>query len=241
MRKPHPGILLLVAALVAPMSARADDSSGTSRRLETDTVIPHAIRNDVEPLGFALGLGTLGFTFAGVGVHVRHSVATLEASEALSLAGPDVLLLRTSRIHSVVAVFSAVRAVPITASLIGLGTAEDDLGRLRSLGLPYVVLGIYDLLGAGISGTNAIRLLEDRRADHRAWTPVADQVADESIEAGGAWAGGMLAIGTIELIVGGLALHGSLRLEAIRKFRGLSAVEVRLVPAPGGALLVGRF
>lgn len=230
MRKLAPGILL-VSALLATPPAWADEPMDQNP-------IPEAIRDDVKPLGFGLGLGTLAFSFAGVPVHVAHSIATIDASTTVTQAGPDVVLFRTGQIHRVSAALAAVRALPITASLIGLGLASDDTGLLHSLGLPYLVLGAYDVISAGISGVNAIRLYEDRTAATTGWTGPARIVADASIEAGGAWGGGMLAVGTIELIVGGLALHGAHRLEAQS---GPMAISVLLLPAPGGALLVGRF
>ena len=230
-----PGILLACLILL-PSVGRAE-----AEPISDSPVIPETIRDDVRPLGFGMGLGSLAFSFGGVGVHVTHSLATAGVADTLSIAGPDVLLTRTSRTHRLVAVMSVVRVAPLAASLIGLGTARDDLDLLRSLGLPYVVLGIYDLLAAGISGTSAIRLYNDRRASTSGWTSAADDVADASIEAGGAWAGGMLAIGTIELIVGGLALHGSIRTEALRTLDARLGLQVRLLPAPGGAVLVGRF
>ncbi len=231
-----PWIFLLVATLIAP-AARADDGDEPPAEEEPPyNPIPEPIRDDMRPLGFGLGFGTLAFSFAGVPVHVVHAVSTIDASTTISRAGPEVILLRTGRIHRVSAALAAVRAVPVAASLIGLGAAENDLEILRSLGLPYLVLGAYDLISAGVSGVNAIRLFEDRDESSRGWTSEANAAADASIEAGGAWAGGMLAVGTIELIVGGLALHGAHRMEASDH-----RLSVRLLPAPGGAVLVGRF
>ncbi|GEM_PF-2621217 len=235
MRSPAPWILFLSTLLVVP-AAWADEGESDAPEEPPYNPIPEPIRDDMKPLGFGLGFGSLGFSFLGAPVHIVHSIRTVDAATRISVAGPELILLRTGRIHRVSAALAIVRSVPIAASIIGLGAAQDDAEILHALGLPYLVLGAYDLVSAGVSGINAIRLLEDRDADSRGWTPEANDVADASIEAGGAWAGGMVAVGTIELIVGGLALHGAHRMEASD-----GRVSVRLLPAPGGALLVGRF
>ena len=230
------GMSLVFLTLSTPAARAEDEATPPPGPSEEATVVPEALRGHMKPLGFGLGFGSLGFSFAGVGVHTFHSFATMNAAADLPAGSAASLLERTGRIHRLSVVLSAVRAVPIAVSLIETAGARDDVDRLRALGVPYLILGVHDLVSAGIAGTNAIRLHEDREENGLGWSSSADDVADAAIEAGGAWAGGMMAIGAAELIVGGLALHGFLRMQGAG-----SAARVVVVPSAGGAVIAGRF
>lgn len=234
--------MLLLMLLSLPTSARADepsdDAEGTPETTDESpnepwSSIPEPMRDDLPGLGYAFGAGSIAFSFAGVPAHVLQSVATGAAAPTSSLATTLVPLQRSANTHILSAALAAGRVVPATMSMIGLGVADDDASMLHALGTPYIILGIYDLVGAAISGTSAIRLFEDRRDAPQSWSGAALTASDSSIEVGGAWAGGMVAVGTIELIVGGLALHGALAIEADRRFV--------VLPTLGGATIAGRF
>ncbi len=208
--------LLALLLLLIPNLARADEAR--TLRIERPALV---------------GLGALEGAIAG-GLAAGHFVLSRELTtlrEQPLSAGAEDSFLRAGRMHDAIGTLSLFRLGGAIPSLVGSAGASTQRELLAATGLPYLLLGSFDLALGGLAVTSGLLGAWDVDGVGRAWTEV-ERIRgfrSGSLHFGTGLA--LLTAGAVEFVFG-------LTRERLRRDEG---VALRVAPAGAGVVVAGRF